>query len=202
MKIKLKQHLHQSTQSTTNVPVVPPLNTTTVIAKADSGATRHYFRATDATVLKNQQDDSSGPTVTLPDNTTITATKKGEVPLSTKLTTKATTAHVLNDLQSASLISLGQLCDDDCEVQLSKTNLKVYKDNEVIITGEQNQQDGLWDIPLIKRNSKLRQHLNVILVKNKTKQQLASYLHSCCFSPSIRTFVKAVKMATSYHGQV
>ena len=69
----------------------------------------------------------------------------------------------------------------------------MYKDKQLIITGERNLSDGLWDIPITKNNPTLRQHLNIIIVKDKTKQQLAAYLHACCFSPSLKTFIKAVK---------
>ena len=144
-------------------------------------------------ILSQQQHDPNGPTVTLPDNSTITANKKGILPLSSSLTPKASTAHLLQDLQSASLILVGQLCDNDCRVQFSKQDMKVYKNNKLIITGKRNRLDGIWDILITKNDSILRQQLNVILIKNKTKQQLAAYLHACCFSPSVTTFVKAIK---------
>ena len=35
--------------------------------------------------------------------------------------------------------------------------------------------------------------MNVIITKNKVKSDLISYLHACCFSPNISTFIKAVK---------
>ena len=79
--------------------------------------------------------------------------------------------------------------------------MKVYKNNQLVIQGIGNKHDGLWDIPITKGNNNLRQQLNVILVKNKTKQQLAAYLHACCYSPSITTFVKAIKMDILYRGQ-
>ena len=177
------------------IPVVPPKTYVRekITAKADSGATRHYIRHEDAMVLHEQQVDTQGPIVTLPDNTTITASKRGQLQLSTKLSPTAKTAHVLDNLHSASLVSVGQLCDDDCKVQFSKEHVKVYKNKEVILTGNRNAEDGLWDIPLTKNNPTLRQHANVILLKNKTKQQLASYLHACCYSSSISTFMKAIK---------
>ena len=37
------------------------------------------------------------------------------------------------------------------------------------------------------------QHLNVIICKDKTKNNLIHYFHACCFSPSIATFIKAVQ---------
>ena len=59
----------------------------------------------------------------------------------------------------------------------------------MIITGTRNPQDGLWDIPLQPPVQKL----NAILRKDKTKQELAHYLHACCYSPRISTFVQAIR---------
>ena len=35
--------------------------------------------------------------------------------------------------------------------------------------------------------------MNVILTKDKTKHELVNYLHACCFSPTKRTFLQAIK---------
>ena len=191
---KIKNNYINPTEST--ISVVPPIsvmNTTQVIAKIDSGASRHYIRHEDANVLENRIIDHHGPTVTLPDNTAITASKKGTLPLAPQLSTTAKTAHVLDNLQSASLVSVGQLCDDDCEVNFSKDDMKVYKDRQLILKGKRNTTDGLWDINLTKNDPTLRQQLNVILLQNKTNQQLAKYLHACCYSPSKSIFLKAIK---------
>ena len=157
-------------------------------AKADSGASRHYVKESDQHVLTNISS-SSGPTVYLPNNNTMTSFKAGSLPLPAILSSSATKAHIFRDLQSASLVSLGQLCDDNCNIILDKNTIQVFKDNTLIITGTRNPQDGLWDIPLQPPVQKL----NVILRKDKTKQELANYLHACCFSPTISTFVRAIR---------
>ena len=43
---------------------------------------------------------------------------------------------------------LGQLCNDDCEVLLSKKKLVVTKNNKQILHGDRNKSDGLWDIKI------------------------------------------------------
>ena len=58
---------------------------------------------------------------------------------------------ILPQLKSASLISIGQLCDDNCDVHLNKTKLVAIKNDKVILEGTGNYVDGLWDIPVHKQ---------------------------------------------------
>ena len=98
-----------------NTPVAHHKNT--VIAKGDSGATNHYWRTEDAHVLVNRRK-CSGPKVSFPNNETTTATEVGELPISNKLSKRAKEVMVLPELKSSSLISLGQLCDNNCNIFL------------------------------------------------------------------------------------
>ena len=119
------------------------------MAKGDSATSDHYWREQDAHVLSDIQD-SLGPSVLIPNGATIASTKKGTLPLSNHLTTEGSTAKILPGLSSASLVSLGKLCDDDCKVFLDKKNLIAVKDDEIILEGKRNKYDGLWDIPIYK----------------------------------------------------
>ena len=105
-----------------------------VQAKGDSAASHHYWREKDARCLSNIQR-CHGTSVRLPNNEFIPSTQQGLLPLSTKLSTRARTVKILPQLNSASLISMGQLCDDDCRVVLTKEHLVAVKDNEIILQG-------------------------------------------------------------------
>lgn len=89
------------------------------MAKGDSAATSHYWRSEDITCLKHMKP-ITGPRVTLPDNTTLTSDQEGQLSLNSKLSSNAQRATILSNLKSSSLISLGQLCDDNCEILLNK----------------------------------------------------------------------------------
>ena len=181
--------------------VVPPKPIKPIIAKADSGASKHYFTMTGATTL-HHCSKTNGPTVHLPNGDTISASMQGFLPFS-KLTKQAQLVHVFPDLHSTSLISLGQLCDDGCTIVLTDKGIFVFKQKEIILTGTRNHRDGLWDIPLHSTpvptplpstEQKIKKHaLNVIISKNQTKSDLIHYLHACCFSPPKSTFLKAIK---------
>jgi len=175
-----------------------------MIAKADSGASSHYWLIRDKKVLLSLMKQM-GPTVYLPNNTTITATEKGSLPIK-HLSPKAAETHVLPGLKNSSLISLGQLCDDGCVIHLTKTHMRVFKEKKLILTGIRNHHDGLWDVPLPQKPLEiLQQHnvnniispsskLNVVINKSTTKKDLALYYHACCFSPTKSTFINAIKL--------
>ena len=94
---------------------------TTIIAEGDSGASHHYFRTEDAHILQNVQD-TIGPTIQQPDNSILWSQGSGQVPLTNKLSNAAQHALILPNLNSASLLSLGQIWNDGCTVVLAKKN--------------------------------------------------------------------------------
>jgi hypothetical protein len=179
--------------------VDPP--TQQIFAKADSGASSHYFKTSDTPVLTNIRRTPYGPNVMLPDSTNIQATHVGQLTLHPRLSAKAQTAHGLDGITNASLVSIGQLCDDNCIAVLDKKQLKVFKNNECVLKGARNQHDGLWDIaiPMKTQPSHLtkpllnKHQINAIIRKDISKTQLVQYLHGCCGSPVVSTWKKAIK---------
>jgi hypothetical protein len=81
----------------------------------------------------------------LPDSTSthIQVTHSGLLPFHHSLSDKAKTAHVLDGITNASLISIGQLCDDDCIAVLDKKLIKIFKNKKCILMGKRNKTDGL-----------------------------------------------------------
>jgi hypothetical protein len=109
-----------------------PPTTTALIVKADSGASNHYFRKKkDQHIIWNLKTTPFGPAVLLPDSTAIHATHSGQLPLHPSFSEKATTAHVLAGITNASLLSIGQLCDDNCVAVLDKDKIEVFNNNSV-----------------------------------------------------------------------
>jgi hypothetical protein len=170
--------------------VVPP-QSNPVIAKADTGATAHYFKPEDSNILDNLKFTEQGPQVRLPNNAIIKADQVGNLP-HMNLPLAATETHTFKDLKSASLISIGQLCDVGCQAVFQKQDLKIYDaKKQLVITGTRNLQDGLWDIRLA---SHFPTHTaNAALRLDQTKVELAQHLHAACFSPVKSTFVKAIQ---------
>ena len=88
--------------------------------------------------------------VLLPDASTISSDEKGTLPL-WDLSTTAKTAMVLPQFRSLSLVSIGQLCDDNCKVLLTKKKLYAIKEVEIILEGTRNLNNGLWHILIQKK---------------------------------------------------
>jgi len=171
-----------------------PNRTYATVLKADSGATGHYLRTSDKAILQKLHPTTSGPTVRLPDHQLITPTQSGILPIPT-LHDFACTAHIYPKLQSASLLSIGQLCDNDCTALFTKHDLKILnKHNNLILTGHRNLSDGLWDIDLTSNYTPCptTTSLNIIMRFDKTKKELAQYYHACVGSPVQSSFIAAI----------
>ena len=157
--------------------------------KADSGATGNYIRDIDKNILQNLHT-TPGPRVQLPDASTIQSQQTGYLPIP-GLSQTTTTAHVFKDLQSSSLLSVGKLCDDNCQVVFDKHYMHVYQNKKEILRGDRNNTDRLWDVPISKQPP--QHNMNVIIKNDTTTSELIQYFQGCCFSPSKSTFLKAVQ---------
>ena len=90
-----------------------------MIAKGDSAVSAHYWRAKDVSCLEEISTES-GAQIRLPDNSTIQANSQGILPHLPELSPIAKKAIFLPSFKSASLISLGQRCEDECNILLNK----------------------------------------------------------------------------------
>ena len=117
--------------------------------KGDSAATSHYIRPIDKDCLSNIHP-YTGPLVVLPDADSIPPSHQGTLTLHPNLSKDASTGTILPQLKSASLLSLGQLCDGNCDILLQKKKLYVLKNKKIVLQGHRNPTDKLWDIPIQK----------------------------------------------------
>ena len=178
--------------------------------KGDSAASNHSFAAKDKH-LTNICNTSILTMAILPNKETITTNLEGDISLPT-LSQQATNAKIFPKL-NYSLISLGQSCDNGYIVTLTKHDLIVKKNNQIVLKGNRRiSGDKLLDIHLPQQNHQNHnysypaptQHsLNIILRVDKKAHDLAAYLHAAaaCFSPSKSTFIKAIqKILVSWPG--
>ena len=99
------------------------------IMKADSGASKTYIKENHKKYLQDQIILKNGPRATLPNNSTIQATISGQLPLHPSLKHKTL---LFSELQSESLLFIGQLCDEGCITIFDDKLPKIYKNNKDI----------------------------------------------------------------------
>ena len=93
----------------------------------DTGASTHFLKKEaikNCTKIKQQND---GTQATAADGGKMKATHKIVVPLAPELSEKATTGYILDNLETGSLVSIAQLCDDDCIALFTKYDIKIIK---------------------------------------------------------------------------
>ena len=63
---------------------------------------------------------------------------------------------MLPKLTNSSLLSIGQLRDDNCAAFFRKHDLHVFKNNKLVLNGVRNYFDGLWDV-LLPQHENIRE---------------------------------------------
>ena len=133
-------HKYESNQQSPPPPLQP------YAALIDSAATHHYLEREALPHCKNIRA-AQGPKVTIANGGTISPVSRASLPIANSLSQVAQHAFVFDDLKTGSLISVGQLCDDDCIAIFSRYDVKILKNNKIIIVGKRTD-NGLWDIPI------------------------------------------------------
>ena len=120
---------------------------------AGTAATHNYF-SEDAIEYCNNIKPAHDPYVKVANGDVITPTSQAKIQLSSELSDEVQHVFMLNDLATGFLLSIGQLCDDDCIALFSKYYLKILKNNKVIIKSKRNN-NSLWDVLLHHPRTKL-----------------------------------------------
>ena len=115
--------------------------------KADTGVSRIFLKQDDITKSDNMQQLIDGPITTLPNSGIVKAAHKGVLPLHDTFSDQAKEALVYPEITNESLLSIGQICNDNCLTLFSKKNIHIFKEDRLILTYIYSSSDGLWDIP-------------------------------------------------------
>ena len=120
----------------------------------------------------------------------MSATHTWKIPLLPSLSQQASKSHVFGWIHSSSLISLVQLCKKYYIAISDQNAINILKDSKWILKVHKNWLDGLWGIPITKP---IQNRAHAIITVDITKTETIQYLHGWCFSPTPRTFLKAIK---------
>jgi len=99
--------------------------------------------------------------------------------------------HILPELVGQSLISIGQLCDAGCDVNLTASAITVYFQNRIVLTGKRTPTTRLWQFDLPSTSTRIGHAMAAI--GSATPAQLVAFAHAALFSPALSTLEKALK---------
>ena len=156
---------------------------------ADTGCTSHYI----TTHTNLQHEKPSQLQVKLPNGDILRSSGATKIPLPT-LSNKAQEAHIFPELTSANLLSIGQLCDDNCIATFDKNNLIITKNNKTIIQGKRNFSNGMWYVPIPNTTEPVDSTITPpstdmvnVITKLHPTSNLIRFLHAAAFSPAVST---------------
>jgi hypothetical protein len=98
----------------------------------------------------------------------------------------------LHGLVHNSLISVGQLCDNECSVTFTQDHVTVSRNGKHVMYGSRDPKSRLWRVD---RKQKMTPKISQCnhAHDNNNQKDLINYLHAACFSPVKSTWIKAIK---------
>jgi hypothetical protein len=171
------------TPTTTNAPT----DDTAII---DSGCTINFLSA--AAPCSDKKAAHVPLSVNMLNGTDIQSSHTCNL-LPTDLPHQARQAHILTGLVHNSLISVGQVCDNECSVTFTKDQVTVSRNGKEVMYGSRDPESRLWRVNLkqkIKPEIAQCNHAH----DNNNQKDLINYLHAACFSPVKSTCIKAIKL--------
>jgi hypothetical protein len=155
----------------------------------DSGCTINFLSA--AAPCSNKQEAHILLSVNMPNGTTIQSSHTCDL-LLTDLPPQARKAHILPGLVHNSLISVGKLCNNRCNVNFTQDQVTVLKNGKCVMYGSRDPRSRLW-----RFNLKQRFETNQVQCNhahdNSNQKELINYLHAASFSPVKSTWITAIK---------
>jgi hypothetical protein len=155
----------------------------------DSGCTSNFLSA--AAPCSDKQAAHVPLNVNMPNETIIQSSYTFNL-LLTDLPPQAWQAHILPGLVHNSLISVGQLCDNECSVTFTQDQVAVSKNGEHVMYGSRDPKSRLWRVNLKQKFETKHVQCNHAHDNNNQKD-LINYLHAACFSPVKSTWIAAIK---------
>jgi hypothetical protein len=115
-----------------------------------------------------------------------------------KLPDSATRAHIVPELQTHSLLSLGQFCDSGCTATIDQDTIDIFYQNEMVLSGQRSPDTTLWHIeyPI---DDKPKIHYTNNAIGRNTTANIVAFMHAAFFSPVLSTLYKALKLGYITH---
>jgi len=98
--------------------------------------------------------------------------------------------HIVPQLATQLLLSIGQLCNAGCDVQFTATTINICHDNNIIMSRHRTPATKLWNLDI--------QTPTAIASTNATSgtakpAELVTFAHTAMFSPTVSTLTEALQ---------
>jgi hypothetical protein len=100
--------------------------------------------------------------------------------------------HIIPALINHSLLSIGQLCDAGCSIELDTTVLKVQYDGTTVLTGTRTPQTRLWQVDETPTSNYTVTHATNAAITFATPTETVAFAHATLFSPALSTLHSAL----------
>ncbi len=146
-----------------------------------------------STPANDKQPTRTPITVKLPDGNKIKSTHTCQLNLPL-LPAAATKGHIFPALANHTLLSVGVLCDNGCNVTFKQERVDIAHADKIVYSGKR-KENGLWTISLdADKSSDVTPTSNAAIetMDQGPLPDLINFLHASCFSPATSTLIKAI----------
>jgi hypothetical protein len=129
--------------------------------------------------------------IAIPDGTVMTSATEGHMDIP-GLPPQATITHIVPEMTTHNLLSMGQLCDAGCTATVDRHNIEITHNDQVVITGTRSADTSLWHMDGPDTNDLPKTtHMANAGVGQNTTQDMVKFMHAAFFSPALSTLEKA-----------
>ncbi len=146
----------------------------------------HFFSTT--TPVCNKHPAADPIAIHTPSDVIMHSTHKANLDLP-GLPEAARHGHVVPQLATQPLLSIGQLCDAGCHVAFTATTVTISHDNTIILQGKHMPACKLWELNICPQ---VQHHANTAL-GSTTVADLVAFAHAALFSPALSTLEEALR---------
>ena len=105
--------------------------------------------------------------------------------------------HIVPDLASHTLVSIGQLCDAGCHVSFTATNMIVSYAKQIVLTGLRTPITRLWQFTMPTQAEPTSPEpiaeTPLAAIGSAMPAELIRFAHAALFSPVLSTLEEALK---------
>jgi len=122
-----------------------------------------------------------------PSGTVLQSTHEADLDLP-GLPLAARHGHIVPQLATQPLLSIGQLCDAGCDVAFTADRVTIKHNDKVILQGHRTASTKLWELDIQPTTHKAN-----AAVGSATPAELVAFAHAALFSPALSTLAEALR---------